>query len=184
MSYRVFGIHRQSVNQGLNPVYPRFSFFLRALYPKESSLPLVEFLQARFKNIEAGFHYCKSLFMAPFPSWCTRLRLLRSRRISHFTLVLFAAEHLMSDSNGLRARRNKKKEKKKREKEKRRNIPSREVPRAVRRPRAKNRRQAIPSRAGRQNARGIRHPWAKNRWQAIPSPRRETEKAIPSRQGS
>ncbi|RWW14892.1 hypothetical protein GW17_00021293, partial [Ensete ventricosum] len=73
---------------------------------------------------------------------------------------------------------------KKREKEKRRNIPSREVPRAVRRPRAKNRRQAIPSRAGIQNARGIRHPRAKNRWQAIPSPRKETEKAIPSRQGN
>ncbi|RWV82405.1 hypothetical protein GW17_00056100, partial [Ensete ventricosum] len=27
-------------------------FFLRALYPKEPSLALVEFLQARFKNIK------------------------------------------------------------------------------------------------------------------------------------
>ncbi|RWV80900.1 hypothetical protein GW17_00057749 [Ensete ventricosum] len=63
MSYRVFGILRQSIDQGLNPVYPRFSFFLRALYPKESSLRLVEFLQARFKNIEAGFHRCLSLWL-------------------------------------------------------------------------------------------------------------------------
>ncbi|RRT78241.1 hypothetical protein B296_00013507 [Ensete ventricosum] len=73
MSYRVFGILRQSIDQGLNPVYPRFSFFLRALYPKESSLRLVEFLQARFKNIEAGFHRCNlgekpvhhKLFLSP-----------------------------------------------------------------------------------------------------------------------
>ncbi|RWV92851.1 hypothetical protein BHE74_00001272 [Ensete ventricosum] len=42
------------------------SFFLRALYPKEPSLALVEFLEARFKNIEAGFHRCKSLLVAPF----------------------------------------------------------------------------------------------------------------------
>ncbi|RRT39352.1 hypothetical protein B296_00059213, partial [Ensete ventricosum] len=90
---------------------------------------------------------------------------------------------------------NNKTEKKKREKKekKRRNIPSREVPRVVRRlrdsspageespasdsfssrgeterPRAKNRQQAIPSpRMGRWNARRIHRPWAKNRWQAI-----------------
>ncbi|RWW56617.1 hypothetical protein BHE74_00036653, partial [Ensete ventricosum] len=103
MSYRVFGILRQSVDQGLNLFYPRFSFFLRALYPKESSLPLVELLQGRFKNIEAGFHRCKSLFVAPFPSWRTRLRLLRSRRIPNFTLVLFAVALLMSGSNSLQA---------------------------------------------------------------------------------
>ncbi|RZS00548.1 hypothetical protein BHM03_00030269, partial [Ensete ventricosum] len=59
MLYRVFGVLRQSVDQGLNPIYLRFSFFLRALYPKESSLPLFKFLQARFKNIKAGFHRYK-----------------------------------------------------------------------------------------------------------------------------
>ncbi|RZR86020.1 hypothetical protein BHM03_00013122 [Ensete ventricosum] len=104
MSYRVFGVFRQSIDQGLDPVDLRFSFILRALYPKESSLPLVEFLQGRFKNIEEGFHHCKSLFVAPFPNWRTRLRLLRSRRISNFTLILFAVALLMSGSNNLRAR--------------------------------------------------------------------------------
>ncbi|RWW37934.1 hypothetical protein BHE74_00056875 [Ensete ventricosum] len=54
MSYEVFGVLRQSVDQGLDLVDPRFSFFLRALYPKEPSLALVEFLQARFKNVKRG----------------------------------------------------------------------------------------------------------------------------------
>ncbi|RWW11458.1 hypothetical protein GW17_00024931 [Ensete ventricosum] len=61
MSYEVFSILRQSVDQGLNPVDLRFSFFLRALYPKEPSLALIEFLKTRFKNIKAGFHRWKSL---------------------------------------------------------------------------------------------------------------------------
>ncbi|RWW67981.1 hypothetical protein BHE74_00024524 [Ensete ventricosum] len=52
MSYEVFGVLCQPVDQGLNPVDPRFSFFLRALYPKDPSFALVEFLQARFKNIK------------------------------------------------------------------------------------------------------------------------------------
>ncbi|RWW43903.1 hypothetical protein BHE74_00050384, partial [Ensete ventricosum] len=90
-----------SVDQGLNPVDPRFSFFLRAFYPKEPSLALVEFLYARFKNIKVGFHHCKSLFVAPFPGWRIRLCLLRLQRIPHFTLVLFAVAPLMSGSNSL-----------------------------------------------------------------------------------
>ncbi|RWV97851.1 hypothetical protein GW17_00039334 [Ensete ventricosum] len=40
MSYGFFSVLRQSIDQGLNPVDPRFSFFLRALYPKEPSLAL------------------------------------------------------------------------------------------------------------------------------------------------
>ncbi|RZS08943.1 hypothetical protein BHM03_00039989 [Ensete ventricosum] len=35
----------RKIDQGLNPVDPRFNFFLRALYPKEPSLALIEFLQ-------------------------------------------------------------------------------------------------------------------------------------------
>ncbi|RWW03806.1 hypothetical protein BHE74_00027896 [Ensete ventricosum] len=101
MSYQVFGILRPSIDQGLNPVYPRFSFFLRALYPKESLLLLVEFLQARFKNIEASFHHCKSLFVALFLSWRTRLCIFRSQRIHDFTLALFATMLLMNGSNSL-----------------------------------------------------------------------------------
>ncbi|RRT60294.1 hypothetical protein B296_00037341 [Ensete ventricosum] len=103
MAYGVFSILRQSVDQGLNSVDPRFSFFLRALYPKEPSLALVEFLQARFKNIEAGFHRRKSLLVAPFPSWRTRLCFLRSRRVPNFTLVMFTVALLMSGSSNLRA---------------------------------------------------------------------------------
>ncbi|RWV84432.1 hypothetical protein GW17_00053853 [Ensete ventricosum] len=103
MSYRVFGVLRQSVDQGLDPVDLRFSFFLRALYPKEPSLALVEFLQARFKNIEAGFHRSKPLFVAPFSSWRTRLCILCSRRVPNFTLVMFTVALLMSSSSSLRA---------------------------------------------------------------------------------
>ncbi|RRT54747.1 hypothetical protein B296_00039437 [Ensete ventricosum] len=103
MSYGVFGVLRQSVDQGLDPIDPRFSFFIRALNPKDPSLALVEFLQARFKNIETGFHHYKSLFMASFPSWRTRLRLLRSRRVPNFMLVLFATVLHMSGSICLRA---------------------------------------------------------------------------------
>ncbi|RWW23841.1 hypothetical protein BHE74_00051458 [Ensete ventricosum] len=101
MSYRIFGVLYQSIDQGFNFLDLRFSFFLRALYPKELSLTLVEFLQAYFKNIKVGFHRCKSLLMALFPEW----RLLRSRRIPDFTLVLFTVTLLISDSNSLRARR-------------------------------------------------------------------------------
>ncbi|RWW41591.1 hypothetical protein BHE74_00052907 [Ensete ventricosum] len=103
MLYGVFGVLCQLVDSGLNLVNPRFSFFLRALYPKKPSLALVEFLQARFKNIEASFHLCKPLLMAPFPGWNSRLRILRSLRIPNFTLVLFADALLMSGSNSLRA---------------------------------------------------------------------------------
>ncbi|RWV95348.1 hypothetical protein GW17_00042031 [Ensete ventricosum] len=99
MSYGVFGVLRQSVDHGFNFLDSRFSFFLRALYPKEPSLALVEFLQARFKNIEAGFRRCKSLFVALFPDWRSRWCLLRSRRIPNFTLILFTAALLLSDSN-------------------------------------------------------------------------------------
>ncbi|RWV87097.1 hypothetical protein GW17_00050949 [Ensete ventricosum] len=101
MSYRVFGVLRQSVDQGLDHIDPRFSFFLRVLYPKESSLALVEFLQARFKNIEVGFYRCKSLFV--YSNWCIRLCLLRSRRVPNYTFILFAVALLMSGSSSLRA---------------------------------------------------------------------------------
>ncbi|RRT38193.1 hypothetical protein B296_00050087 [Ensete ventricosum] len=103
MSYGIFGVLCQSIDQGFNFLNPRFTFFLRALYPKEPSLTLVEFLQARFKNIEAGFHRCKSLLVALFLGWRSRWCLLRSRRILDFTLVLFIAALLISDSNSLRA---------------------------------------------------------------------------------
>ncbi|RRT45081.1 hypothetical protein B296_00031651 [Ensete ventricosum] len=66
------------------------------------SLAFVELLQTHFKNIEAGFHHCKSLLVASFPGWRSRLRLLRSRRIPNFSLILFAAAILMSASNSLR----------------------------------------------------------------------------------
>ncbi|RRT37372.1 hypothetical protein B296_00053420 [Ensete ventricosum] len=52
MLYEVFSVLHQLVDSGLNLVDSRFSFFLRALYPKEPLLALVEFLQARFKNIK------------------------------------------------------------------------------------------------------------------------------------
>ncbi|RWW41412.1 hypothetical protein BHE74_00053111 [Ensete ventricosum] len=103
MSYGIFGVLCQSIDQGFNFLNPRFSFFLRALYLKEPSLTLVEFLQARFKNIEAGFRRCKSLIVALFPGWRSRWCLLRSRRILDFTLVLFIAALLIIDSNNLRA---------------------------------------------------------------------------------
>ncbi|RWW31568.1 hypothetical protein GW17_00003805 [Ensete ventricosum] len=103
MSYEVFGVIRQSIDQGLDPVDPRFSFSLRALYPNDPSLALVEFLQAHFKNIEVGFHRCKSLFVAPFSSWHTRLCLIRSRRVPNSTLVLFTIALLMSGFSSLQA---------------------------------------------------------------------------------
>ncbi|RRT81203.1 hypothetical protein B296_00009177 [Ensete ventricosum] len=102
MSYRVFGVLRQPVDQGFNFLDPRFSFFLRALYPKEPSLTLVEFLQAHFKNIEVGFRCCKSLFVALFLDWRSRWRLLCLWRIPNFMLVLFTVALLMSDSKSLR----------------------------------------------------------------------------------
>ncbi|RWV88851.1 hypothetical protein GW17_00049033 [Ensete ventricosum] len=76
-----------SIDSGLNLVDLRFGFFLLALYPKEPSLALVEFLKARFKNIEVGFRHWKPLIVALFPSWCSRLCLFYSRRIPNFTLV-------------------------------------------------------------------------------------------------
>ncbi|RWW85249.1 hypothetical protein BHE74_00006089 [Ensete ventricosum] len=66
MLYRVFGVLHQSMTKD-STLSIRDSFFLRALYPKEPSLALVEFLQARFKNIEVGFHHCKPLLVAFFP---------------------------------------------------------------------------------------------------------------------
>ncbi|RZR98314.1 hypothetical protein BHM03_00027634 [Ensete ventricosum] len=103
MSYEIFGILCQLINQGFNFLDPRFSFFLRALYPKEPLLALVEFLHARFKNIKAGFRHYKSLLMALFPGWRSRWRFLHSWRIPNFTHVLFIAALLMSGSNSLRA---------------------------------------------------------------------------------
>ncbi|RWW67172.1 hypothetical protein BHE74_00025402 [Ensete ventricosum] len=91
MLYEIVGVLCQSIDQGFNFLDPRFSFFLRALYPKEPSLALVEFLQTRFKNIKADFRCYKSLLVALFPNWCSRWRLLRKRRIPNFTLVLFTA---------------------------------------------------------------------------------------------
>ncbi|RWV87401.1 hypothetical protein GW17_00050600, partial [Ensete ventricosum] len=69
--------------------------------PKKPSLALVEFLQARFKNIKMGFHRRKPLFVAPFPGWRTRLCLLCLWRIPNFTLILFVVALLMSSSNSL-----------------------------------------------------------------------------------
>ncbi|RRT34640.1 hypothetical protein B296_00057734 [Ensete ventricosum] len=103
ISYGVFGLLHQSVDQGFNFLDSRFNFFLRALYPKEPSLALVEFLQARFKNIEVCLCRYKSLLVALFPDWCSRWCLLYSRRIPNFTLVLFTTALLMSDSKSLRA---------------------------------------------------------------------------------
>ncbi|RRT63163.1 hypothetical protein B296_00029328 [Ensete ventricosum] len=72
MSYGIFGVLHQSVDQGFNFLDLRFSFFLQALYPKEPSLALAEFLHARFKNIEESFYRCKSLLVALFPDWRSR----------------------------------------------------------------------------------------------------------------
>ncbi|RZS21820.1 hypothetical protein BHM03_00054505 [Ensete ventricosum] len=94
MSYGVFGVLRQSVDQGLDPIDPRFSFFLRALYPKDPSLALVEFLQARFKNIETGFHRCKSLFVALFPVGAPDCASLLTKNIQlHVRLVHYRAPY-------------------------------------------------------------------------------------------
>ncbi|RWV90866.1 hypothetical protein GW17_00046893 [Ensete ventricosum] len=83
MLHGVFGVFRQSIDLGLNLVDPRFSFFLRALYPEEPSWALVEFLQTRFKNIKAGFYRYKPLLMDSFPSCefilIAHLRLLEAK---------------------------------------------------------------------------------------------------------
>ncbi|RRT57474.1 hypothetical protein BHE74_00043418 [Ensete ventricosum] len=97
------GVFRQAIDKGLNLVDLRFRFFLQALHPEEPSLALVKVLQTRFKNIMAGFHRYKPLLVVFFPSWRSKLRLLRSRRIPNFSLVLFAIALLMSGSNSLRA---------------------------------------------------------------------------------
>ncbi|CAL9075037.1 unnamed protein product, partial [Musa textilis] len=57
-----------------------------ALYAKKPTLALVEFIQARFKNIQAGFHRCDPLSMALSSGWRSGLRLLRSWRVAHFSL--------------------------------------------------------------------------------------------------
>ncbi|URE40114.1 GDP-fucose protein O-fucosyltransferase [Musa troglodytarum] len=84
--------------EGLNLVDPGFSFFLRALYPKKLSFVMVEFLQARFKNIQAGFRHRESLFMALISGWHSRLRLLRSRQVANFLLIMFAVTLLLNGS--------------------------------------------------------------------------------------
>ncbi|RZR91261.1 hypothetical protein BHM03_00019374 [Ensete ventricosum] len=97
MLHRVFGVFYQSVDEGLNLVDPRFSFFLRALYLKDPSLVLVEFIQTRFKNEGLVFG-----IVASFLGWHSRLHPLRLRRISNFSLILFAIALFMSGSNSLR----------------------------------------------------------------------------------